>query len=119
MNYLAHFFKITAVDLVYGLLRFPVWWYAGGLVMVIVKAWHNLAEANAQLAWTLRGRYLFTPMYGDYSRTGRLISFFIRVLQYILITALLLLVVVLNLIMVIVWIAALPATIWFIFRNII
>jgi hypothetical protein len=119
MSYLTQFLKITAVELVFGLLYFPVWWYTGGLVMVAKKVWQNIGDTNNQLAWTLLGRYLFTPMYGDYTRSGRAISFFIRLIQYVFITALMLVVILMNFIMMIGWIIALPATVIFIVRNLI
>ena len=119
MNYLAQFLKITAVELVLGVLYFPVWWYTGGLVMIIGKAGRNISDANNQLAWTLLGRYLFTPMYGDYTRSGRAISFFMRLIQYVFITAVMLVMLALNIVMVMAWMVVLPATIFFIIRNMI
>jgi hypothetical protein len=119
MSYLTQFLKITAVELVFGLLYFPVWWYAGGLVMIAIKAWQNVSDANNQLAWTLLGRYLFTPMYGDYTRSGRAISFFMRLIQYVFITVLMIVVVLLNIAMLLSWVIALPVTVFFIIRNMI
>jgi hypothetical protein len=119
MNYLAQFLKITAVELFFGLLYFPVWWYTGGLVMIIGQAGRNISDANNQLAWTLLGRYLFTPMYGDYTRSGRAISFFMRLIQYVFITTVMLVMLALNIVMVIAWIVVLPATVFFIIRNMI
>jgi hypothetical protein len=117
MNYLGQFLKITIVELVLGVLYFPIWWYTGGLVIVAGKTWNNVRDANNQLAWTLLGRYLFTPMYGDYTRSGRAISFFIRLIWYALITVLMLIVLLVNVVMVLGWLALLPATLVFIIRN--
>lgn len=62
------------------ILLFPVWWYGRGVQRVGRATWER------QVAFTNRSRWspkvwfqnLFVPMYGDYSRSGRAISFFVR-----------------------------------------
>ncbi|MEK7631911.1 MAG: hypothetical protein AAB445_03535 [Patescibacteria group bacterium] len=62
------------------ILLFPVWWYGKGLQRVGRATWER------QVAFTNRSRWspkvwfqnIFVPMYGDYSRSGRAISFFVR-----------------------------------------
>lgn len=67
-------------EIVGDILLFPVWWYGKGVQRVGRAVW------NRQVAFTNRSRWspkvwfqnLFVPMYGDYSRSGRAISFFVR-----------------------------------------
>lgn len=65
-------------DLIWGILKFPVWWYTRGLLLVgrwVLRAW---AQANRTLGFSVWVRNLFVPMYGETDWTGRLISFFVR-----------------------------------------
>ncbi len=62
-----------------GLLQVPIWWYTEGVVL----AWRHFL---AKKAFILRStgllifvRNMFQPLYGDTTRQGRVISFFIRI----------------------------------------
>ncbi|HCB18756.1 TPA: hypothetical protein DEP34_00010 [Candidatus Uhrbacteria bacterium] len=60
---------------------FPRWWYTRGLLLTINRLqqlWKYSLRATNISVWT---RNLFVPMYGDTSLTGRLISFFLRVVM--------------------------------------
>lgn len=59
-------------------VRWPVWWYSGGLRLVGGWCWRSFGETRWRLGIALFTRHLFTPMYGDYTREGRVISVFIR-----------------------------------------
>jgi hypothetical protein len=65
-------------ELVGEILYFPVWWYSQGLRL----AWQRLIRQWARLYNRLGLRFLFAnmgkPMYGDYTRSGKVISFFFR-----------------------------------------
>jgi hypothetical protein len=60
-------------------LRFPLWWYSRGFVEV------GRSLLGAEQGWVDRLGLrilltnMFVPMFGDYTRSGRIISFFIRV----------------------------------------
>jgi hypothetical protein len=65
-------------------LTFPVWWYTEGLAM----AW---GHTKARFAYVLRStglliflRNMGQPLYGDYTRSGRIISFFLRVVLLVI-----------------------------------
>ncbi|MBI2984785.1 MAG: hypothetical protein HYY50_04130 [Candidatus Kerfeldbacteria bacterium] len=62
------------------ILYFPVWWYSDGLRLTwrrTVRQWWGMVDR-------LGLRFLIInigkPMYADYSRSGRIISFFFRLL---------------------------------------
>ena len=59
-------------------VRFPWWWYSGGLRKVIDKCWRAFSATRARVALGVFAKYLFKPMYQDYTWQGRAISFFMR-----------------------------------------
>ncbi len=69
------------------LLTFPLWWYAGG--GQILWQWYKrqyffgLHKTGLLLFW----RHMNEPLYGDYSKTGIILSFFIRIFILIFKTA--------------------------------
>lgn len=71
------------VDLLGGIVFFPVWWYSRGLVRVAesaIGAARNEARSLAIGVWI---KNLFVPMYNARDISGRLISFFMRVVQIV------------------------------------
>jgi hypothetical protein len=65
-------------ELIWEIIRFPVWWYTEGLKL----AWHRLERQWMSGVDRTGIRFLLInmgrPMYGDYTRSGRVISFFFR-----------------------------------------
>lgn len=64
----------------FNLLTFPIWWYGEGLVL----AWRHYAS-HIRVVLRSTGIMIFLrnlgqPLYGDYTRAGRIISFFIRLI---------------------------------------
>ncbi len=76
--------KYVAVDLVGGVVGFPLWWYGRGLVAWTQGVWDWFLGYRASLAVGVWVKNLFVPMYGTYDIGGRLISFFMRVSMIIL-----------------------------------
>ncbi|MFH1631528.1 MAG: hypothetical protein ABIA47_00685 [bacterium] len=75
--------KYIIVDLVGGVLRWPVWWYTRGFILVGswgVGSIRNYAKSIALRVWI---KNIFVPMFGYYDWQSRLISFFMRVAQII------------------------------------
>ena len=63
------------------LLYFPLWWYTRGLLEVLAWVGHFLKrrlQSTGLLVWLTN---LFTPMFGQRDIAGKLISFFIRLIQ--------------------------------------
>lgn len=70
----------VAVDeVVIRAVRFPLWWYSAGLVAFARGVLRSEAEWLERLGLRIQLANLFIPMFGDYSRSGRVISFFMRV----------------------------------------
>jgi len=70
--------KSLVIDIIGEILYFPLWWYGQGLKQTAGHVFHSIKNANRDLAIGLMFRNLFKPMFGQYDRTGRLISFFMR-----------------------------------------
>lgn len=70
--------KYFFVDLVGGVLAFPVWWYTRGTVLVLAWAGDSIRDSGRALSLGVWVKNLFVPMYGERGAEGRIISFFIR-----------------------------------------
>lgn len=70
-------------ELIFDVLRFPLWWYSKGLVNVGRFIGREIADWGARLSLRILARNMFKPMYGDYTRSGRAISFFMRFFVFI------------------------------------
>lgn len=62
---------------------FPIWWYTKGIVYVLEKITYSARRQSALLAIDLWVKNIFVPMYGQRDWQGRIISFFIRLLQIV------------------------------------
>lgn len=73
--------RYLAIDLFRGVVYFPLWWYGRGLRRVGLFCWRSLngqVSAGGVGVWF---KNLFVPMYGAYDLWGRVISFFVRLVQ--------------------------------------
>ena len=75
-------FKIIG-EIFRDIIYFPAWWYARGLFLVIDKSIAFLSYQQNALALFVWAKNIFRPMYGQYDWQGRLISFFMRLVQII------------------------------------
>lgn len=62
---------------------FPIWWYSVGLWEFIKKAVRFWLNQEKALGFTIWAKNILVPMYGQYDWAGRIISFFIRLIQII------------------------------------
>lgn len=69
-------------DAVLDLFYFPLWWYTGGILHSAKWCWHFFLDGNQTLAPHLWLKNLFVPMFGQYDWQGRIISFFMRLVQF-------------------------------------
>lgn len=75
--------RVFFVDLVIGVLRFPLWWYSHGLALMLRWAGHSIKNQMQNLGLDVWVKNLFVPMYGTTDVAGRLISFFLRLVMII------------------------------------
>lgn len=71
-------FKNFILDPIVSLIYFPLWWYSKGLLKFLIFLKKNIQEISQPFVLKILLANLFKPMYGDYSREGRIISFFMR-----------------------------------------
>lgn len=62
-------------------VRFPFWWYGSGLLWVLRSIAMSLENLIQGLSLRILVKNLFVPMYGDYTKSGRVISFGVRLVQ--------------------------------------
>lgn len=79
-NILWQSIKLIIIDLIGEILYFPVWWYSHGLFKTVIYVFNSIKSTSRNLALGLMIKNLFKPMFAQYDRTGRIISFFMRLL---------------------------------------
>jgi len=81
-NFFSYSGKIV-ISLILEILYFPIWWYGEGFFKTfknISRFFRNREQSLGFLVWL---KNIFVPMYGQSDWSGRLISFFIRLVQII------------------------------------
>lgn len=79
-NIVAKAFKSLLIDMLEEILYFPIWWYTRGLKRSLFRFIDSLKNSNRDLALGIMFKNLFKPMFGAYDRSGRAISFFMRLI---------------------------------------
>lgn len=95
---------LLLVDELRAILYFPFWWYSQGLLNVIKKCGQTINDFQETLGFMIWVKNLFVPMFGQRDIAGRIISFFLRIVQIIFRGIVVLLFAILNLIFIICWI---------------
>lgn len=72
-----------ALDFVLDILYFPLWWYSSGAKRTLLGCFHQIQAINQNLAPGLWLRNIFVPMFGQYDWQGRIMSFFMRLVNVI------------------------------------
>ncbi|MDP2631298.1 MAG: hypothetical protein Q8P30_00840 [Candidatus Uhrbacteria bacterium] len=75
--------KYLAIDFVGGILRWPVWWYSRGFILVGTWGIGSIKGYAKSIALAVWIKNIFVPMFGYYDWQSRLISFFMRIAQII------------------------------------
>lgn len=70
--------KLIFVDIILDFFYWPIWWYTTGLKNALLFGARQLKETWRALALGIWFRNIFTPMYGDHSILGRVISLVMR-----------------------------------------
>lgn len=65
------------------ILFFPLWWYSKGFVRFVARIINFWKNKQRQLGVAVWLKNIFVPMYGQHDFAGRIISFFIRLVQII------------------------------------
>ena len=108
--------KFVVVDLVGSVVFFPVWWYTRGMVRMAAYCGRTVANTYVNFGIGIWIKNLFTPMFGQRDITGRLISFFMRLMAILYYSVVLLCLSVVMLLLFLVWLA-LPVFVGYEFFN--
>jgi len=90
-------------DILAGIFYWPIWWYSKGLVENGANCLNGFRKQNEQLGVMVWVNNIFTPMFGQYDITGRIISFFVRLIQITIRLILLLIWAAIFLILFLIW----------------
>lgn len=81
-NFLTYSGKII-ISLLWEIVFFPVWWYSVGFFRFFGNVRLFLRGQERSLGFLVWAKNIFVPMYGQHDFAGRLISFFMRLIQII------------------------------------
>jgi hypothetical protein len=81
-NFLSYSGKII-ISLILEIVYFPIWWYSVGFFRTVKNIWRFFRGREQSLGFSVWLKNIFVPMYGQYDWAGRMISFFIRLIQII------------------------------------
>ncbi len=109
--------SFVAKEIVGDILYFPIWWYSVGLKKRLDGFVDTARQANQEFALSIWVKNLFVPMYGQSDWQGRLVSFFMRLVQIIGRGILAGLWLIIGLVVIVVWIFAPVFIIWQIVMN--
>jgi hypothetical protein len=70
-------------DIIIDIVFFPFWWYSIGLIGTAKKLADFIMDKERSLALFVWIKNIFVPMYGQRDIQGFLISFFMRIIQII------------------------------------
>lgn len=73
----------TIGNLLWEIVSFPIWWYTIGVWKMLQWLGDQIVSEYRNLSLGLWLKNLLVPMFGQYDRTGRLVSFFMRLVQII------------------------------------
>ena len=75
--------KLVVGDIIGGILYAPLFWYGRGATDAGRVCWRMIKRRWESLGIGIWVRNIFVPMFGQQDFTGKLISFFMRLLQII------------------------------------
>jgi len=116
-NVIVQAIKILLIDLIGEILYFPIWWYTQGLKRTVLYVFNTIKDTNRNLAVGLMFKSMFKPMFGQYDREGRIISFFFRLILTFARSIVFLILVIIYLLMIIFWIFLPIVVAWMIYSN--
>jgi len=76
---LEKFFLQFVLDILY----YPLWWYTGGARRMVLFCWRQIQEGNLNFSPGLWLVNIFVPMFGQTDWQGRIVSFFMRLVNVI------------------------------------
>jgi len=109
--------KFILIQIVGEFIYFPIWWYTKGLIKAAEWWSDNLSSFEKNLALKIWIRHIFSPMYAERDISGRLISFFVRLVVLILRLVVFILALIIFTALFILYVLALPIIVIMIIYN--
>lgn len=116
-NILTQASKLLVLDYIAEILFFPVWWYGPGLRQALGYFSNGLVEANRFTGLTLLFKNLFQPMFAQYDKQGRIISFFMRLVLIVYKSLMFVVVLIFYLLVLMFWLLLPVLVVWGITFN--
>lgn len=105
-------------EFIFDFVKFPWWWYSGGLVSLLSWCGQSWRETRQRIGLGFFVRYFFQPMYQDYSIQGRLISLVMRTILTIVKLVRFVLAGLYYVVIILGWLLLLPVCLLMIFSDI-
>ncbi len=112
MSFVVGIIENVFLNSILSILYFPIWWYTIGAKKRVLGFVNGIKKQIHDLALKTMFKYLFKPMYGETSFSGRVISFFMRLILLIWRLFLFLIVVVFSLAMLLLWLFLPLVVLW-------
>lgn len=93
-------------DIFWSVLYFPIWWYTRGLLRILNLIKREILGVARMLHIPTLFKYLLKPMYGYTDIISRIISFYVRIVQFVVLLAFTIVVVAGLLVLLAVWMLA-------------
>lgn len=100
------------IDLVVGIIYFPVWWYTEGLMKVVRLMAREAKGIAYALNLKILFRFLLKPMFGQYDAWGRIISFGVRIVHFFVLFIWAMFMTLSLLLLLIAWLLIPPFVLW-------
>ncbi|PIR07118.1 MAG: hypothetical protein COV55_01665 [Candidatus Komeilibacteria bacterium CG11_big_fil_rev_8_21_14_0_20_36_20] len=117
-NIIIQTLRALFIDLIGEILYFPIWWYSQGLKRTALYTWSSIKNTARNLSLPIMFKSLFKPMFGQYDRQGRVISFFMRILLTISRFVVFIILTIFNILVLIFWILLPVVVAWGLFYNV-
>ncbi|MDD4304094.1 MAG: hypothetical protein PHW42_00770 [Patescibacteria group bacterium] len=82
-SFLLDILKLIFVDIIWKIIYFPIWWYSKGFFDLLINFIEKVKRQSYALGIFIGFKFLFRPMYAQNDFSGRIISFFMRLIVLI------------------------------------
>ncbi len=86
MNILFEPIRFVVKDIVWSIVYFPIWWYTAGALNVLKLIGKEVRGFARAYNLRILLRFMFTPMYGQNDIAGRLISLYVRLGHFLILS---------------------------------
>ncbi len=110
-------FQRLLLDFLFDIVYFPIWWYTNGLKRAVLYCAGLWQFANEYMAPGLWLKNIFVPMFGQADWQGRVMSFFMRLMNVFFRGILLFVWTILVFLLFLVWLFIPVLVVWFLVRS--